>query len=199
MKSLAEIYAAIPIWKCGYKYCDKSDVHSYVEVYERLFAPYRRPGARLLEIGLFHGASMRMFEEYFSPVGGEVWGIDAFDQPHAGMADLRPMIAEGTHNIIIGDATDPRTLADWDSPGLPCLSFDLIIDDAAHNVPQQLAIYAAHRDRLRPGGLYIIEDIEDLDHDRAIFEAIDPTRRVEILDLRKQKGRFDDVLVIIHA
>lgn len=196
MKTLAEIYAAIPVWKDGYKYSDKGDVHGYLDIYERLFAPYRRPGVALLEIGLFHGASMRMFEEYFQ--GGHIWGIDCSDQPHDGMADLRPMIAEGTHNIIIGDATNPHTIGDWDSPGLPPLSFDIIIDDAAHNVPQQLALYAAHRDRLHPGGLYIIEDIEDLDHDRSVFENIDPSRRVEILDLRKAKGRFDDVLVVIH-
>lgn len=197
MKSLAEIYAAIPIWKDGYKYCDKGDVHSYIEVYESLFAPYRRPGTTLLEIGLFHGASMRMFEGYFAE--GDVWGIDASDQPHGGMANLRPMIAEGTHNIIIGDATDPCSLSDWDSPGMPPLSFDIIIDDAAHNLSQQLALYAAHRRRLRPGGLYIIEDIENLDRDRAIFAAIDPSRRVEILDRRHVKGRFDDVLLVVHG
>lgn len=190
MKSLAEIYAAIPIWKDGYKYCDKDDVHSYLEVYERLFAPFRRPGVALLEIGLFHGASMRMFEEYFH--GGEVWGIDCSLTPHDGMADLRPMLLEATHNIIIGDATKPSVIP-------TNLSFDIIIDDAAHNVPQQLAIYAAHRSRLKAGGLYIIEDIENLDRDLNLFRNIDPDRCVEIFDRRHVKRRFDDVLVVIHG
>lgn len=203
MKTLAEIYAAIPHWKDGYKYCDKGDVHGYIPVYEQLLAPYRRPGVRFLEIGLFHGASLRMFEEYFavppmprrSPFPAAV-GIDCSDRPHDGMADLRPMIASGNHDIRLLNAADPKAVHAWFLNDAP---FDVIIEDAGHAVADQLAIYANFRDRLAPGGLYIIEDIENIDRDRAVFYGIDPTRRVEIIDCRSVKGRFDDVLVVIHA
>lgn len=205
MKTLAEIYAAIPHWKDGYKYCDKGDVHSYVEVYEQLLAPHRRPGVRFLEIGLFHGASLRMFEEYFAvppmplPRGSSfpaAVGIDCSDRPHDGMADLRPMIATGGHDIRLLNAADPQEVY---ARFINDPSFDVIIEDAGHAVADQLAIYANFRNRVAPGGLYIIEDIENIDRDRVIFENIDSTRRVEIIDRRQVKGRFDDVLVVIHG
>ena len=187
-KTLAEIYY-------NGSYGDKGSVHSYIELYEHLLAPYRAKGnATILEIGLFRGESLRLWEEYFGP---EAWvhGIDACDQPLGGMADLRPMIAEGTHNIHLLDATDKAKVnARFDG-----IDFDVIVEDASHGLQQQLDIYAAFRDKLKPGGLYVIEDVEDIDKSRQTLLDIDHDRLVKIHDLRRLKNRFDDVLVIIRA
>jgi hypothetical protein len=198
MKTLAELYAEVPIGKGGYRLTDRDDVHSYVEVYEKLLAPYRRPGVRVLEIGLFHGAGLRVWEQYFDQ--GCVWGVDASETPHDGLADLRPMMAERwlgvlpAHNIVIADATDREAV----SRHFGDMTFDVIIEDAAHSVPQQVALYRLWSERLRSGGLYVIEDVANLDYDRAVFENIDPKRKVEILDRRKIKNRFDDIMVVIR-
>jgi hypothetical protein len=80
---------------------DKGTVHSYLSVYEEILAPYRTTAKNILEIGLFNGASLLMWEQYFA---GAVFGIDCSETPHGGMADLRPLIKEGTHNIFICDA-----------------------------------------------------------------------------------------------
>lgn len=187
MDSLAQIYAR---HVASGAFSDKGSVHSYIEAYEELLAPYRG-AARVLEVGLFHGHSLRMWEEFFS--AAEVHGVDLCDQPHGGLADLRPMIAEGTHRIALLDAADPAQIEATFAGRV----FDVIIEDANHSVRDQLAIYTNLKPHLAPGGIYIIEDIENIDRDRGWFAAIDPSARVRILDLRHVKGRFDDVLVVI--
>ncbi len=172
---------------------DKGDggVHTYIEVYERELAPYRSTAKNVLEIGLFSGQSLRMWEQYFT---GKVYGIDCSDQPHGGLQDLRPMIAEGTHNIIIMDGTNKADI----EKNFKRVMFDVIIDDGSHQLVHQLESYKHLKSHLSKGGIYIIEDIQDIDKDKVAFENIDPDKQVTILDRRKLKNRYDDVLVIIH-
>lgn len=182
MKTLAQIYA-------DHSACDKGSVHSYVEVYEQLLAPYRS-ATKVLEVGVFAGHSLRMWEEFFT--SAEVHGIDLCSRP-LDLADLGPMIAEGTHHISLLDAMLPNEVEDR----FGGVMFDVIIEDASHSVLQQLAIYANFKPHLSNGGLYVIEDVSDLDRDRQVFERLDPSKDVRIIDRRAVKGRFDDVLVVI--
>lgn len=169
---------------------DKGTVHSYVEVYEEILAPYRETAKNILEIGLLSGASLRMWEQYFS---GTVYGIDCDLKPIGGRYDLQPIIDEGTHNISIFDATDSSQWCSY----FYRMKFDVIIEDAGHEVNQQLQIYNAAQSFLSPNGIYIIEDIQDVDATKEKFINIDVEKQVEIIDLRKNKGRYDDVLVVI--
>lgn len=170
---------------------DKGSVHSYIDVYEELLLPYREKANKVLEIGIFKGNSMRMWEQYFTKA--EVHGADCSDQPHGGMADLRPMIAEGSHFIHIMDATSELDI----QKEFRGMLFDVIIDDGNHNVMSQLRSYELLSKFLTDGGIYIIEDIENIDETRPLFEKIDSTKNIEILDRRAVKNRFDDVMVII--
>ncbi len=188
MKTLAQIYES---YQSPASWGDKGTVHSYIEVYEQLLTPHRfKPGVKVLEIGLMNGASMRMWEEFFP--NGTVYGIDLNDHP-LDMVDLSPMIAEGTHHITLIDATN-LALVNQHFGGM---KFDVIIEDASHLLEHQFTIYENFKDKLSPGALYIIEDIEDIDAHRSRFEQIDSSKQVTIIDRRKVKGRFDDVLVVI--
>ena len=126
MKSLQQIWDDMPLKT------DKGSVHSYIEHYERILAPYRETATNVLEIGLFNGASMLMWEKYFTKAN--IYGIDCIETPHNGLADLRPLIAEGNHNIIIGDATDDKFLKEHFNGKL----IDVVIDDGNHNIMSQL-------------------------------------------------------------
>jgi SAM-dependent methyltransferase len=189
VKTLAQIYES---YQSPASWGDKGTVHSYIEVYERMLASYRfRPGVKVLEIGLMNGASMQMWEEFFT--NGTVYGIDLNDHP-LDMVDLSPMIAEGTHHITLIDATNP-VLVNQHFGGM---KFDVIIEDASHLLEHQFSIYENFKDKLNPGALYVIEDIENIDATRERFEQIDPAKHVTIIDRRGVKGRFDDVLVVIE-
>lgn len=169
---------------------DKGSIHSYIEVYEEILAPYRlNPDCNILEIGLMSGESLRMWSEYFT---GSVFGMDCDIKPINGMADLTQAIIDG-YNIKIGDATNPVHVLLFFSG----LMFDVIIEDAGHDVTQQLEIYSVFKPYLNKGGIYIIEDVQDINKDKAFFLNIDDTKSVQIFDRRKVKGRYDDCLIII--
>lgn len=170
---------------------DKGTTHSYLEVYEEILAPYRTTAKNVIEIGIFGGASLLMWEAYFS---GSVYGMDCSETPHDGLADLRPLIAEGTHNIIIGDATSEANV----SKHFAGMLFDVIVDDGSHDTMSQFKSYKIFSKYLSDTGIYIIEDIQKLDSERHLFENIDPSKKVTILDRRRIKGRYDDTMVIIQ-
>ena len=184
MNTLAEIYKRQV--DAG-RFCDRGTVHSYIDVYESLLARYRESATRVLELGLFDGGGLLMLTDYFH--NAVVHGIDCSDQPHGGMADLRPLIAQGIHNIRIFDATDASVDAEvFENPEN---WFDVIIEDCSHALSQQLQLLNVWWPRVKPGGIYIIEDL-------ANDEAIEKFSELgfEISDRRKVKNRFDDVLAI---
>lgn len=187
METLAQIYER---YKGPASYGDKGTIHSYIEVYEELFAPYRNSALRVLEIGIMGGCSLRMWEEYFAY--SEVHGIDLCDQP-LGMTDLRPMIKEAGHHIHLLDASNKEQV----EACFHNVVFDVVVEDANHFIDDQLKIYDNFRRHLSTNGIYVIEDIEDIERDKKKLESIDSNRRVRILDRRNVKGRFDDVLVVI--
>lgn len=170
---------------------DKNTTHSYLEVYEEILAPYRSTAQNIIEIGIFGGASLLMWEAYFT---GTVYGMDCSETPHDGLADLRPLIAHGTHNIIIGNATSGEDI----SKHFGGKVFDVIIDDGSHDLSAQLESYRIFSKHLSENSLYVIEDIGNIDATRIIFETIDLSKKITILDRRRKLGRFDDVMVIIQ-
>ena len=77
------------------------------------------------------------------------------------------------------------------------MKFDVVIEDASHNIEQQLQIYSVLKNYMKTESIYIIEDVQDIDNTRSLFENIDSNKKVEIIDRRRIKNRYDDVLVII--
>ncbi len=183
MDTLAQIYAR---HSGGTKFNDKGTSHDYISVYESLLAPYRETAKRVVEIGIYDGHSLRMFEEYFC--NAEVHGIDCDEQPHGGKADLRPMILSRMHHIHIFDATDGVSV----NHKFENFKFDVVIDDAAHSIEQQVKLIEVWLPKLAPGGLYVVEDIQEIDCTRAIFESLG----FKIIDRRKTKNRYDNVLAV---
>jgi hypothetical protein len=191
MKSLVEIYQTyMSRDPHGPGTGDKGTVHSYIEVYEDLFAPYRSTAKNFLEIGVLAGSSIRMWTDYFS--NSKVHGVDVDDRPLNGLFDLRPMVDEGYH-LSFFDAS----LSDEVEKHFQGVVFDVIIDDASHFIQHQLDNYRNFRPHLSKGGIYVIEDVADIDTHRSLFENLDPTKHIRILDRRGVKGRFDDVLVVL--
>lgn len=182
------------IWKrladAGYE-SDKGSVHAYIPVYEKLLAPYRETAKTVLEIGLFKGNSLRMWEQYFTTA--YVHGIDCSETPHGGLADLRPMIAEGYHNIHILDGTSEEAI----QKEFGDTKWSVLIEDSSHSIESQLKAIEIFRHKMEPGGIMIIEDIADIDKHRWVFESI-AGLSVEIIDLRHIKNRFDDCLVVLR-
>lgn len=159
---------------------DKGSTHSYLETYERILEPFRDSGS-LLEIGLANGKSMDMWSEYFGPYAS-LTGVDisvVFDTDHY----------DSRVKIIEADATNPRVL-DF----LRGQQFDVIIDDGSHLQADQEATFRLLSPLVKKGGVYVIEDVLNLEISGPSLTRLHTD--CSVVDLRKVKGRFDDVLLL---
>ena len=187
MRTLQEIYEDHSN-TTGAGHGDKGTAHSYIESYEKLFSPYRDKKINFLEIGIAYGESLELWHEYFSKAnifGADIHGIEIYSnkfKPGGYRDDER-------FTIWISDATKPEFL-----DVIGDTKFDIIIDDASHQLHDQINSFNLLKDKMNPGGLYIIEDVVHLNNVEAKFKEIHDN--IEIIDLRKVKGRFDDVLIV---
>jgi hypothetical protein len=148
----------------GLKYgTDKnSSGHGYCQIYDELFTPVRHEPIALLELGVAYGASLRMWDEYFDHPDTVIAGIDI----HLG-GGLGGLATAGVHlplrqrygkplpGIVtyFSDQTEvPSGLKDWHP--------DIVIDDASHYSSKTIASFKTWFPALRPGGVYVVEDVQ---------------------------------------
>jgi hypothetical protein len=118
----------------------------YLPIYDELLAPWQGRDVRFLEIGVYKGGSMPMWQGFFGP-GARLTFLDI--DPACKMLEL-----PGT-KVEIGDQSDPAFLAQIRAEHGP---FDLIVDDGGHKMHQQITSFRHLWSGLRDRGLYIVED-----------------------------------------
>lgn len=189
MKTLEEIYSNHNNGSSGAGHGDKGTVHSYIPEYEKLFAPYRDKKINILEIGIAYGESLELWDKYFNNAnvfGADIHDIEIFSdkfKPGGYKDDER-------FTIWISDATKPEFL-----DVIGDTKFDILIDDGSHRLYDQIATYELLKDRMNPGGLYIIEDVANITIDEIEFE--ERHGKIEVYDGRAQTNRYDDCLIIM--
>jgi cephalosporin hydroxylase len=129
--------------------CDKgSGRHRYDRFYEPIFEPIRNEPIRLLEIGIFRGASIAAWLDYFP--NAEIIGVDNFER-------IPPGEIKALKNSRVSFwACDSTALA----PQID--KVDFVIDDGSHDPVKQLQTLKMYRPLLKAGGMYVIEDIRNM-------------------------------------
>lgn len=120
--------------------------HNYLEIYENYFSKYRNALTNFLEIGLWKGESIKMWREYFNT--GNLVGIDIIDLTHIKLPNTQ---------IHICDQSDRHQLENMISNTFD--EYDIIIDDGGHMMHQQQITLAILFKYLKPGGIFVIEDL----------------------------------------
>lgn len=127
---------------------DKTQSPGYIENYERHFGHLRGAPVRLLELGVYHGGSLLMWQQYFSK--GLIVGVDLEQNPLAKMPD-RVRFYQGSQS----DEALLNLIARECAPD----GFDIVIDDAAHvGTIARDSFRILFEKHLKPGGIYVIED-----------------------------------------
>ncbi len=129
-----------------------SDKQLYTPLYAMHLGPLRRRPLRLLEVGIggygagvqAGGASLRMWRTWMPKA--EVAGIDLDDR------DFR----ERRISTFAGNQTDGEFLRRVEATAGP---FDVVIDDGSHVSSDIAATFDVLWPLLRPGGVYVIEDL----------------------------------------
>lgn len=127
-----------------------SSRHNYVAIYNHLFTPFRQEPIKLLEIGIYHGNSIRMWRDWFS--NATIYCIDIKQKW------INQLICskEGTKRIVFDkvDQGDAQQLTEYAKKG----PWRVIVDDGSHLSSHQKLTFDILWDQVEPGGYYIIED-----------------------------------------
>jgi hypothetical protein len=118
----------------------------YLEIYDALLAPWQGRDVNFLEIGIYKGGSMPMWQGFFGK-GAKLTFLDI--DPACRALELPGMRVE------IGDQSDPAFLQKIGTDHGP---FDLIVDDGGHKMHQQITSFRELWSKLKDRGLYIVED-----------------------------------------
>ncbi len=127
---------------------DKTESLGYADNYERHFGHLRDKPVKLLELGVYHGGSLLMWNEYFQK--GRAVGLDLSPNPLKTLPE-RVRFYQGSQD----DIALLSLIAEENAPE----GFDIIIDDAAHvgTIARQ-SFRTLFDNHLKPGGTYVIED-----------------------------------------
>jgi hypothetical protein len=119
----------------------------YFEIYHRYFQKFIGVPLHVLEIGVYSGGSLDMWKNYFG------------QQCHIHGVDIQNECKEYEDDqvqIKIGDQGDRRF---WQAFKSQTPMLDIVIDDGSHRPEHQLTTFQEILPHIRPGGVYLCEDI----------------------------------------
>jgi hypothetical protein len=126
----------------GKKHKTDKATHGYLDHYDVALSALKDLPIQMLEIGIQDGFSLKMWEEYFPQ--GMIYGVDIHNKEKFDTTRIKTFTInqENKHHL----STLPKNL-------------DFIIDDGGHTMLQQQVTINTLFNHLKPGGLYILEDL----------------------------------------
>lgn len=119
----------------------------YFDIYHRHLGKFVGRDVHILEIGVYSGGSLEMWRDYFGP-HAQVYGVDIQEE-------CRTYSRDGI-KIFIGDQADRRF---WQQFRQAAPQLDIVIDDGGHREHQQIVTMEELLPHLRPGGVFLCEDL----------------------------------------
>ena len=130
--------------------------HNYHVHYASRFNELRHKVKKILEIGVFRGHSMLMWQDYFP--NAEIYGVDIeYTKHHLGVNAKELCKDQPRIHLYEYDACNPlnvRLLMDEIGS-----DFDIIIDDGSHHPTHQLFSLLYYTDYLKDDGVFVVEDV----------------------------------------
>lgn len=124
----------------------------YFDVYHKHLGKFQNKKSSLLEIGIYSGGSLGMWQSYLGS-GSNIIGVDL-------EKDCLKYESDSV-SVRIGDQSDR---AFWRQMKAEEKEVDIIIDDGGHTPNQQMVTIEELLPCLKPGGVYICEDIHGLNN-----------------------------------
>ena len=171
---------------------DKATDHSYDIFYSEHFEEYKDKSGTILEIGVQYGGSSLLWYDFLPKF--KVVMTDIRNQVH-------PTIWEKMNN----DRYEYINMDAFNLNSVQLLNekypegFDIIIEDGPHTLESQIFAIKEYPKLLKPGGILVIEDIQNYDYCDIIINQINGNlyKSVEVVDLRSNKNRYDDIIIIV--
>lgn len=171
--------------------------HGFLPIYADLFGPPAAARA-VMEVGVFRGASIQMWRDYFA--NAQVYGIDAF----TGIMGNGAKLCDGS---CIGEPREglygPRVhLLQVDQANATAMDemvsalsrqgvmLDIIIEDGSHKYRDQQLNMAQLLPIVRPGGLYVIEDLHTSMQTGYDAPPESPSATLSVINQFRELGRM---------
>lgn len=136
---------------------DKSAKHGYDKVYGPAMEPFRNENINLLEVGVFNGASMEAWVEYFP--NATIYGIDIFVR---NQAENIPILKHERVKWLKADSLK-SDLPDLIKSAWGDVKFDFVIDDGLHTPKANRLTFSNIKHFMKDSGIYFVEDAWPLD------------------------------------
>ena len=172
---------------------DKNTTHSYLVLYESLLKSKKISAYNILEIGIWTGGSIKLWNDYF--INAIVYGVD--------IINIKNVWDEIKNNdkIILYTSTNgydndfvKNTFINKD------IKFDFILDDGPHTLESMKLCIKLYIDLLTDDGILIIEDVQSIEWIDILSNEVndDLKKYIDFYDLRVNKGRYDDIVFVIN-
>lgn len=181
-KSGGDLHKVYQKHKAPAGFGDKGTLHHYIDTYNSLFSKFKNKPCTLLEIGVFHGHSLRMWREFLPKA--RIIGIDI----------QKPTLDIKGCEFHLCSQDDEATL----NRIFKNIKFDIIIDDGSHLLEHQIITHKIMFPKVNTGGLYVIEDVGGVTNqaDRDIKYLKTVLGNCTVYDTRALSKRYDDILMV---
>lgn len=164
---------------------DKNSRHSYLKYYDEWFFSFKDKKIKLLEMGVFTGGSLMLWNEYFSNC--TLFGIDI------NLLEIKYNMLFNQSNVFI----IPKNFDTLTENFMGDILFDIIIDDGSHTLDHQIKALQIFKNKLNPGGILIIEDVSSYYLNYTYFrQHLHEINNCTLVDLRKDNGIEDNILLV---
>jgi len=123
--------------------------HQYVKAYESLFGDKRNRIGSVLECGVGTGQSLQMWQHYFPKA--KIHGLDL---------KIQPVVENKFKDSTRVSLHTANGQHQHDVEGLKTGTHDIVVDDGNHGLGEQEKGLTGMWSLVRPGGYYIMEDVE---------------------------------------
>ena len=172
---------------------DKNTTHSYLPLYQNLLISKKETATNVLEIGVGYGSgSIKLWSDFFT--NATVYGID--------MIHIDTVWNGITNNekIILCTSTDAYNIDFFTTQFLNNnIKFDFMLDDGPHTLDSMLLFIRLYSQIMKDDGILIIEDVQSWDWIDLLKNEVPESLKqfIKVYDLRKIKGRYDDIVFTI--
>jgi hypothetical protein len=175
------------------KITDKNTCHSYLDLYNSLLCSKKETAKNILEVGIYRGGSIKLWHDYFQ--NAMIYGLD-----HDPIDRYITNEIKNKERIYLFTSIDAYNENYFNSNFLSKkIKFDFILDDGPHTLDSMKKFIKLYSQVMTDDGILIIEDVQDWDWIETLKNEVPDHLKefIKAYDLRKNKGRYDDIVFTI--
>jgi hypothetical protein len=171
---------------------DKNTIHSYLPLYQTLLASKKDTALNVLEVGIYHGGSIKLWSDFF--INAHVYGLDIMNInnvwdgiKHNPKIILHTSVDAYNSDFVITNFLNKN------------IKFDFMLDDGPHTLQSMKQFIKLYSQIMTDDGILIIEDVQSWDWIDILKNEVPEHLKqfIKTYDLRPNKNRWDDIVFTI--